>query len=91
VTEYGTVDASGGGNVDVQSTNEWWSFLDSNKISYANWAVDNKAEGSAALKPGTTSSQVGDDWRLTTSGRLVKNKLKSMNNGNLSFIMTIPI
>uniref|UniRef100_A0A915MX30 Glycoside hydrolase family 5 domain-containing protein n=1 Tax=Meloidogyne javanica TaxID=6303 RepID=A0A915MX30_MELJA len=81
VTEYGTVDASGGGSVDVTSSNQWWSFLDSNKISYANWALDNKAEAAAALTPGTTPSQVGDDSRLTASGKLVKNKLKSMKNG----------
>uniref|UniRef100_A0A1I8BHD4 Cellulase domain-containing protein n=1 Tax=Meloidogyne hapla TaxID=6305 RepID=A0A1I8BHD4_MELHA len=82
VTEYGTVDASGGGSVDVTSSNQWWAFLDSNKISYANWALDNKAEAAAALTPGTTPAQVGDDSRLTASGKLVKNKLKSMKNGN---------
>jgi len=81
VTEYGTVDASGGGSVDAQSSAEWWNFLDANKISYANWAIDNKSEASAALQPGTSSSQVGDDSRLTESGKLVKNKLKSQNNG----------
>ncbi|KAI6170365.1 Endoglucanase [Aphelenchoides bicaudatus] len=81
VTEYGTVDASGGGSVDTTSSNEWYTFLDNNKISYANWAIDNKAEAAAALLPGTTSSQVGDDSRLTASGKLVKNKLKSQNNG----------
>jgi len=81
VTEYGTVDASGGGSVDAQSSNEWYTFLDNNKISYANWAIDNKNEGAAALTPGTTSSQVGDDSRLTASGQFVKNKLKSQNNG----------
>ncbi|CAK5091001.1 unnamed protein product [Meloidogyne enterolobii] len=81
VTEYGTVDASGGGSIDDTSSNEWWSFLDSNKISYANWAIDNKAEAAASLTPGTTPSQVGDDSRLTASGKLVKNKLKSMKNG----------
>nr|AFD33558.1 cellulase [Aphelenchoides fragariae] len=81
VTEYGTVDASGGGSVDVQSSNEWWAFLDANKISYANWAIGNKAEAAAALTPGTTAQQVGDDSRLTASGKLVKQKLKSQNNG----------
>ncbi|KAI6171371.1 Endoglucanase [Aphelenchoides bicaudatus] len=81
VTEYGTVDASGGGSVDTESSNEWYTFLDANQISYANWAIDNKAEAAAALNPGTTSSQVGDDSVLTASGQLVKAKLKSQNNG----------
>ncbi|CAK5032509.1 unnamed protein product [Meloidogyne enterolobii] len=81
VTEYGTVDASGGGGVDQGSTQEWYNFLDSKKISNLNWAISNKAEGAAALTPGTTSSQVGNDDRLTTSGRIVKNYIKSKNTG----------
>jgi endoglucanase len=81
VTEYGTVDASGGGSVDTQSSNEWWSFLETNKISYANWGIHNKNEAAAALTPGTTAQQVGDGSRLTASGSLVKNKLTSQNNG----------
>ncbi|KAI6170660.1 Endoglucanase [Aphelenchoides bicaudatus] len=68
VTEYGTVDASGGGSVDTASSNEWYTFLDNNKISYANWAIDNKAEAAAALQPGTTSAQVGDDSRSQNNG-----------------------
>jgi len=81
VTEYGTVSADGGGGVDTASSNEWWTFLEANKISYANWAVDAKSEGSAALVPGTQPSQVGSDSVLTASGKLVKAKLLASNNG----------
>uniref|UniRef100_A0A914CKY1 Glycoside hydrolase family 5 domain-containing protein n=1 Tax=Acrobeloides nanus TaxID=290746 RepID=A0A914CKY1_9BILA len=81
VTEYGTVNADGGGAVDTNESNLWWNFLDENQISYVNWALDDKDEGSAALIPGTTSQQVGDDSRLTASGRFVKDKYKSQNNG----------
>jgi hypothetical protein len=61
--------------------------LDKNKISYLNWALDNKAEGSAALNPGTGVSQLSDDSSLSSSGRLVKTKLKSMNNGKKLFYL----
>nr|CAD2169145.1 unnamed protein product [Meloidogyne enterolobii] len=73
VSEYGTVNADGNGAVDEGSTKEWWKFLDENNISYVNWAIENKDEGAAALKPGTQASQLGVDERLTTSGSLVKN------------------
>nr|CDM79919.1 endoglucanase-2 precursor [Pratylenchus vulnus]CDM79920.1 endoglucanase-2 precursor [Pratylenchus vulnus] len=81
VTEYGTVSADGNGGVDSTSAQEWWTFLENNKISYANWAVDAKSEGSAALNPGTQPSQVGSDSVLTASGKLVKDQLKSKSNG----------
>ncbi|CAJ0934638.1 unnamed protein product, partial [Mesorhabditis belari] len=81
VTEYGTVEHTGDGQVDQQSSNDWYTFLEDNKISYVNWAISDKAEGSAALKPGTTAQQVGDDSRLTTSGRFVKNRMRDQENG----------
>ncbi|KAF7639606.1 Beta-1,4-endoglucanase [Meloidogyne graminicola] len=81
VSEYGTVSADGNGAVDEQSTKEWWKFLDDNKISYVNWAIENKAEGAAALKPGTQPTQLGVDERLTPSGALVKNHLLTQDNG----------
>lgn len=62
VTEYGTVNADGNGNVDTQESNTWWGFLEAKKISYANWAVSNKAEGSAALQPGEKICIVGGNF-----------------------------
>ncbi|KAI1729764.1 cellulase (glycosyl hydrolase family 5) domain-containing protein [Ditylenchus destructor] len=83
VTEYGTVNADGGGAVDAASSKEWWDFLDKNKISYVNWAVSDKAEGASALKPGTapTTEAVGSDANLTESGKLVKDQMKAQDNG----------
>jgi hypothetical protein len=81
ITEYGTVEASGAGAVDHEWSKKWWDWADKNKISYANWAISNKPEGASALLPGTTSAQVGDDSRLTESGKLVKAHLRSQNNG----------
>uniref|UniRef100_A0A914M1D6 Endoglucanase n=1 Tax=Meloidogyne incognita TaxID=6306 RepID=A0A914M1D6_MELIC len=81
VSEYGTVDAGGGGNMDTGSMNEWWSFWDKNKISYLNWALSNKGEGSAALNPNTVSSDVGNPSHWSASGKFVQAHLKNMNNG----------
>nr|ACP20205.1 beta-1,4-endoglucanase [Ditylenchus destructor] len=81
VTEYGTVNADGGGAVDEASSKAWWDFLDKNKISYVNWSVADKDEGASALKPGTpaTTAGVGDDANLTASGKLVKEKYKTQD------------
>ncbi|CAK5087462.1 unnamed protein product [Meloidogyne enterolobii] len=87
VSEYGTVDASGGGNMDTGSMNEWWNFWDKNKISYLNWAVDNKGEGSAALNPNTVASDVGNPSHWSASGKFVQAHLKNMNNGWYRFIL----
>nr|ABY52965.1 GHF5 endoglucanase [Ditylenchus africanus] len=83
VTEYGTVNADGNGGVDTASTQAWWDFLEQNQISYANWAIEDKSEGAAALVPGTpaTVAGVSSDSNLTPSGQIVKAKYKSQNNG----------
>uniref|UniRef100_A0A915MU81 Endoglucanase n=1 Tax=Meloidogyne javanica TaxID=6303 RepID=A0A915MU81_MELJA len=81
VSEYGTVDASGGGNIDTVSMNEWWGFWDKNNISYLNWALNNKGEGSAALNPNTVASDVGNPSHWSASGKFVQAHLKNMNNG----------
>jgi len=81
VSEWGTVNADGGGAVDEASTAKWIAFLDKNNMSYLNWAIEDKSEGAAALLPGTSASQVGDDSKLTASGKYVKAMIKSKNTG----------
>nr|UNG40314.1 glycoside hydrolase family 5 subfamily 2 [Necydalis major] len=71
VTEYGTVESSGDGDVDVQETRLWWDFLDENNISYVNWAISDKLEGASVLVVNATSDEVCQDEYLTESGRLV--------------------
>nr|USZ80409.1 glycoside hydrolase family 5 subfamily 2 [Tetropium fuscum] len=71
VTEYGTVNADGDGDVDVDSTDAWWTWLDTNKMSYLNWAISDKDEGSNALLVNTTAANVCLEDYLSTSGLLV--------------------
>ena len=72
VTEWGTVDYTGDGGVDANSTNTWMDFLKANHISHANWSYVDKNEGAAALTPG---------GQLTTSGALVKGIIQNWNDG----------
>ncbi len=72
VTEFGTVNADGNGAVNEGSSNTWFSWMDSHDLSYCNWSLCDKDEGSAALSPGTGPN---DDFEtnLTTSGSFMYN------------------
>jgi len=82
-TELGTTTADGDGRVYEAETKDWWKWVNNNKLSYLNWSLVNKAEGSAVFKPGTkpTRAEECKDSNLTPSGLLVKNELKTHNNG----------
>lgn len=72
VTEWGSVNADGGGAVATSETNAWLSFLKTNNISHANWALNDKAEGASALVAGASVDGGWVSSQLTASGALVK-------------------
>lgn len=71
-TEYGTSSATGGGAYDPQETQTWWQWLDTNKISSANWSVAALAETSAAFQPRAIATGPWTDDMLKPSGILVR-------------------
>lgn len=78
VTEWGTTQASGDGGVYEKETLEWMRFLAKNKISWANWSVNNKGEDSGALKYNKDRDAKGG-WKesdLQPSGILVRKILR---------------
>nr|UNG40283.1 glycoside hydrolase family 5 subfamily 2 [Anisarthron barbipes] len=77
VTEYGTVNSDGDGDVDADESRLWWDWLDENDISYVNWSISDKLEGASALLPNTTARQVCREEYLTESGLLVVEQNKS--------------
>ncbi|MEU4692863.1 cellulase family glycosylhydrolase [Actinoplanes sp. NPDC023714] len=78
VTEFGTVTYTGGGAVDVASSNAWFDLLDRLKIGYANWTYSDAGEGSAAFKPGTCNAGAfSGTGSLTESGTLVRNRIRA--------------
>jgi endoglucanase len=79
VTEYGTTDANGDGDVDVQETRRWWDFLEKNKISYLAWSIADKDESSAALLPGASPKGGWPDSMVSKSGKLIRDQLRKMN------------
>ena len=77
VTEWGSVNADGNGDVNVESTMQWMDFLKKNNITHCNWSINDKNEGASALKPGANPK---GDWRLedlTPSGKLSKSIIKN--------------
>lgn len=76
VTEYGVCNANGDGPVDYEESIAWWKYCDDNKLSYCNWAIYDKNESAAALKPGNNSLGGWKVENLTPSGKLVREKLR---------------
>lgn len=51
VSEFGICEASGNGNLDIDSANNWIELLEENKISYVLWNLSNKNEACAFPNP----------------------------------------
>lgn len=77
VTEYGTTGASGDGYVNEAETRTWWTFLDNNRISHANWSVADISESSAALQSGASANGGWPVSQIKPSGQLVRNELRA--------------
>ncbi|KAJ8598310.1 hypothetical protein CTAYLR_007558 [Chrysophaeum taylorii] len=74
-TEFGTVRADGDGDVDLPETRIWMEFMNSRNISWMNWAVSDRDEGSAILKDGSYTPNFDIPWPdsdLTDSGTIIK-------------------
>ena len=78
VTEFGTVTATGGGQVDLASTGAWLDLLDRLQIGYANWTYSDAGESSAAFKPGTCNgSTYAGTGVLTESGNYLRSRIRT--------------
>lgn len=81
VTEWGSVNANGDGGVNYGETNAWVDFMKRNQISHANWALNDKAEGSSALVPGASGSGGWASSQLTASGAFAKDIIRNWGGG----------
>lgn len=77
VTEYGTVEDHGGGFLDHAATEQWWKWMDDNKISSANWAISDAPETSAALFKNAPAYGGWKTEDLTPSGIFVRNQIRT--------------
>lgn len=73
VSEWGTTDASGNSNFDLNSSKNWIEFMDKNNLSWINWSFCNKTEDSAILSSNyNIKSSSSIDEHLTKSGEFIK-------------------
>jgi endoglucanase len=79
VTEWGDCAASGNGKLDAVETQKWLDFMDRNELSWCNWSVADKAETSAALRPGAAGTGGWTLDMLSPSGQLVRAELIKRN------------
>lgn len=72
VSEWGSVNANGDGEVAVDETERWVEFMRQRGLTHLNWSVHNKAEGASVFNPDAPTDGGWSDRHLTASGRLVK-------------------
>jgi endoglucanase len=77
VTEWGTCNADGKGPVDEASTREWFAFMREHQLSHCNWAVYDKRETAAIIKPGASSHGNWIATDLTPSGKFARELIRS--------------
>ena len=72
VSEWGTVNADGDGNIDEESTGAWLDFLRQHQLIHCAWSVTNKREGSALLTPNAASNGQWQSADLSKNGHFLK-------------------
>ncbi len=76
VTEWGTVNADGNGDVDKAESQRWLDFMREHQLSHCNWSLNDKAEGASILKPDTQPNGQWSHTDLTASGLFVKEAIR---------------
>ena len=79
VTEFGTTNSTGDGDLYLDETETWFNFLDENKLSWCNWSVADKAEKSAVLLPGAPTTGGWTSSQLTVSGSFIRSEIRAKN------------
>lgn len=77
VSEWGSVQANGDGDIDYESVEAWFDFIDENSLSHIAWSVSDKDESSAIFTP----SPELRDFELTENGELVRSLMPTSDGG----------
>ena len=77
VSEWGASRADGSGGVFLEESKVWLDFLDERGISWCSWSLCDKAETSAALRPGVSATGPWTEADLSDSGRFVFSRFAS--------------
>jgi endoglucanase len=77
VTEWGTQEATGDGQNDIESSQLWIDLMADKKISWTNWNFCDDWRSGAAFNPGTCPNGPWTGSSLKESGRLVINWIQN--------------
>ncbi len=84
VTEWGTVNANGDGEVAESETERWFDFMKEHNISNASWSLNDKREGASALKVGAPVDGNWDVSDLTASGAYVRELIQDWEGSSVT-------
>ncbi len=79
VTEWGVGEANGDGVFDEQKTAKWLNWMESNKLSWANWNITDKKETTAILEPGANPKGKWTAEELSPAGQYIRTELNKLN------------
>jgi len=82
VSEFGITDASGNGNVDIDSANKWMSVLNSYNISTVCWNLSNKNESSSIINASCNKKSGWSYSDLSTEGQWLVDTYKGVLAAN---------
>lgn len=74
-SEWGTVSADGNGGANRSASEAWISWMNTNKVSWANWSASAIKEGSAAF----TNLAIDNGLTYSESGNMVKGWMNGKN------------
>ncbi|GGF23136.1 glycoside hydrolase family 5 protein [Echinicola rosea] len=77
VSECASMEASGDGEIDLESWQAWYEWMESNQISWLAWSISDKDETCSMLHPSASSAGKWQEGDLKKWAQLVKAYLKN--------------
>jgi endoglucanase len=84
VSEWGSVAATGDGELDFEWTCRWHSFMERYQLSRAVWAVSDKKEASAIFYPSSRSVSHIEEFNLTQAGLFARSLIRSSQSQSVA-------
>lgn len=79
VTEWGVGEANGNGKFDKEEVKTWMQWMETNKLSWANWNITDKNETTALLMPGAPTDGNWTNDELSPAGNYIRDELRELN------------
>lgn len=77
ISEWGSVNANGDGEIDIEESMKWLIFAKQNGLSHLSWSISNKVEGASMIKPGASTWGSWSQQELTPNGVFIREILRA--------------